>query len=91
MRIILRRLGVYALTAWVAITVTFFLPRLMPGNPHPDHDRQTAGEMSRGPRSGQSNSPLGGSLHESLIHQYFTFLNQLLHGNLGDSITKGAW
>jgi len=29
-----RKLAVYVVTAWVAITVNFLLPRLMPGN-HP--------------------------------------------------------
>ncbi|MGC8510951.1 MAG: ABC transporter permease, partial [Acidimicrobiales bacterium] len=33
MRLVLHRLGLYAITAWVAITVNFLLPRLMPGNP----------------------------------------------------------
>ena len=33
MKYLLRRLGVYALTAWVTITVNFILPRLMPGDP----------------------------------------------------------
>ena len=28
-----RKIAVYVLTAWVAITINFLLPRLMPGNP----------------------------------------------------------
>ncbi|MGH3279381.1 MAG: hypothetical protein ACRDNW_09610 [Trebonia sp.] len=28
-----RRFGFYLVTAWAAITVNFFIPRLMPGNP----------------------------------------------------------
>ena len=28
-----RRLGFYLIALWVALTVNFFLPRLMPGNP----------------------------------------------------------
>ena len=28
-----KRLGFYAIAAWVALTVNFFLPRLMPGDP----------------------------------------------------------
>ena len=30
---LLRRLGFYAIAAWVAITINFLLPRLMPGDP----------------------------------------------------------
>ena len=33
MRMILRRIAFYVVTAIVAITVNFFIPRLMPGNP----------------------------------------------------------
>ena len=33
MRFALRRLGFFALTLWAAVTLNFFLPRLMPGNP----------------------------------------------------------
>ena len=33
MRFALRRLGFFALTIWAALTLNFFLPRVMPGNP----------------------------------------------------------
>ena len=33
MRFILRRLGFYFVALWVALTLNFFLPRLMPGDP----------------------------------------------------------
>ena len=33
MRFALRRLGFFVLTLWVALTINFMLPRLMPGNP----------------------------------------------------------
>ena len=33
MRMLGRRLSLYLVTAWVAITVNFLLPRMMPGNP----------------------------------------------------------
>ena len=33
MRFLLHRLGFFALTLWAAITVNFFIPRLMPGDP----------------------------------------------------------
>ena len=33
MRVIARRLLFYIVTAILAVTVTFFIPRLMPGNP----------------------------------------------------------
>src|SRR5258708_10244350 len=33
MRRLLRRLGLYLLAIWAAVTINFFLPRLAPGNP----------------------------------------------------------
>ena len=33
MRFVFRRLGFFLLTLWVALTLNFALPRLMPGNP----------------------------------------------------------
>ena len=33
MRFVLRRAGFFLLTLWAAVTLNFFLPRLMPGNP----------------------------------------------------------
>src|SRR5947207_15365280 len=33
MRWFLRRLGFYLFATWVALTITFLLPRLMPGDP----------------------------------------------------------
>src|ERR1700758_3279401 len=32
-RRLIRRLGVYLLALWAAVTINFFLPRLAPGNP----------------------------------------------------------
>ena len=33
MTFLARRFGFYLVTAWAAITMNFFIPRLMPGNP----------------------------------------------------------
>ena len=33
MRFILRRLGFYIIAAWASLTINFFLPRLIPGDP----------------------------------------------------------
>ena len=33
MRFLLRRSAFFALTLWAALTVNFFIPRLMPGRP----------------------------------------------------------
>ncbi len=89
MRLILRRLGLYALTAWVAVTVNFILPRLMPGNPIQTLIGKLQGEVT--PQEIQAiRLSFGLGFHQGIIAQYFTYLNQLVHGNFGVSITLGA-
>lgn len=89
MRLIGRRLALYALTAWVAITVNFLLPHFMPGNPI-----QTMIGKLQGTVTPQEINAIrlsfGGGLNQSLLSQYFTYIGQLFHGNLGVSLTLGA-
>ena len=33
MRYLIRRLGFFVLTLWAAMTLNFFIPRMMPGSP----------------------------------------------------------
>jgi len=85
-RFIARRLGFYVITAWIAITVNFFIPRLMPGNPAELVFNRVRHSMS--PTALKAFSvAFGVDSHQGLISQYFSYLNQLLHGNLGISIT----
>ncbi|HKB17577.1 MAG TPA: ABC transporter permease [Candidatus Dormibacteraeota bacterium] len=88
---ILRRLGVYLLAAWVAITVSFLLPRVVPGNP-------VAGAVARASQSGNCNEQcvlaveeqLGYNVHTSLWDQYVGYLGNLAHGDLGHSWSENA-
>jgi peptide/nickel transport system permease protein len=91
MRALVRRLGVYVLAAWVAITVSFLLPRVVPGNP-------VAGAVARASQSGNCNSQcvlaveeqLGFNVHTSVWDQYVSYLGNLLHGDLGHSWSENA-
>ena len=91
MRALLRRLGVYLLAAWVAITVSFLLPRVVPGNP-------VAGAVARASQSGNCNEQcviaieeqLGYNVHTSMWDQYLQYLNNLAHGDLGHSWSENA-
>src|SRR5207245_8380124 len=91
MRALLRRLGVYFLAAWVALTVSFLLPRVVPGNP-------VAGAVARASQSGNCNSEcvaaveaqLGFNVHQSMWDQYMTYIGNLAHGNLGQSWSENA-
>lgn len=91
MAAILRRLGVYLLAAWVALTVSFLLPRVVPGNP-------VAGAVARASQSGACNEQcvlaveeqLGFNVHTSLWDQYLQYGGNLLHGDLGHSWSENA-
>ena len=86
MRLIGRRLALYALTFWVAITVNFLLPHFMPGNPIQTMIGKLTGNVTAAEIRAIRLS-FGGGLNQSLLSQYFTYLGQLIHGNLGFSIT----
>jgi peptide/nickel transport system permease protein len=85
MRFLARRIGFLLVALWAALTVNFFIPRLMPGNPaeammarfkgHVNPSAIHALEVAFG---------VGG--HQSLISAYFAYLNDTLHGNFGISL-----
>jgi peptide/nickel transport system permease protein len=82
---VIRRLGFYALTALVAITINFLVPHMMPGNPAEILLANFKGRVS--PAAVKSVSALFGLNHASLWSQYLTYWRQLLHGNLGISFS----
>lgn len=85
MTALLRRFGLYLLTAWVAITVNFLLPRLMPGNPVKILIGRLTGQVT--PQIVRSiELQFGVGLHQGLWAQYGHYWVQLFHGNLGESI-----
>jgi peptide/nickel transport system permease protein len=88
MRMIARRLGLYVLTAWVAITANFLLPRLMPGNPIQDMIGKLQSQVT--PSEIRAIRLSFGSVSGGLVHDYFIYISQLFHGNLGVSVTLGA-
>jgi peptide/nickel transport system permease protein len=78
-----RRLGTYLVTAWVAITINFFIPRLMPGNAV---TTMMAKFPTLEPAAVNALDAEFGVGHEgSLLHQYGVYLVDLAHGNLGIS------
>jgi peptide/nickel transport system permease protein len=84
-RFLLRRLGFFLLTLWAALTLNFFLPRLMPGNPA----LAMMGKF-RGPVSGPALKALevafGVNTHRSLISQYFSYIGDVATGKFGTSL-----
>src|ERR1700688_3464469 len=87
MRHLIRRILFYACAVWVAITLDFFIPRLAPGDPV----AALVGRMStKGYITPSMQQTLSAEFalntHDSLLLQYFKYLGNLLHGNLGNSI-----
>jgi peptide/nickel transport system permease protein len=83
-----RRVGFYLVTAWAAITMNFFIPRLMPGNPI-ELLMSRLSQNGPVPASMEHTLAIAFGLHtnQSLLSQYFQYWGQLFHGNLGISIT----
>ena len=86
MRFVLRRLGFFLLTLWVALTLNFALPRLMPGNPALAAIANHKGAIS--PQALKAlEAQFGLDTHQSLITQYVHYLGDLASGNFGVSLT----
>ena len=86
MRFVLRRLGFFALTLWVAVTLNFMLPRLMPGNPALAMIANHKGEIS--PTALKAlEAQFGLNTHQSIIAQYFQYLGDIATGKFGESLT----
>lgn len=83
-----RRIGFYLVTAWAAITMNFFIPRLMPGNPVQLLIARLQGQGQITARAIHALTvAFGLNTKASLLSQYGHYWVQLLHGNLGTSIT----
>lgn len=83
-----RRFGFYLVTAWAAITMNFFIPRLMPGNPAQILVSRLSAQGPIAPGLYHAlQVAFGLNANSSLLTQYFQYWDQLFHGNLGTSIT----
>jgi peptide/nickel transport system permease protein len=99
MRILGRRIVFYLITALAAITVDFFIPRMMPGNPVEAILAHLQGQISASTVKSLA-VQFGVQTKEGLLGQYLNYLNNILHGNFGistsyypssvSSVIKGA-
>jgi peptide/nickel transport system permease protein len=86
MRYVLRRAGFFLLTLWVAITLNFFLPRIMPGNPAIAMMAKFRGKVAS-PEALQSLETIFGvNSGQSLPAQYVHYLGDVFTGNFGTSL-----
>jgi peptide/nickel transport system permease protein len=86
MRYILRRLGFYLIAAWVSLTINFFLPRLIPGDPASAIFAGARGQLQP-EQLDQLRAALGLS-NEPLFNQYLTYLSHVLRGDFGISFSS---
>jgi peptide/nickel transport system permease protein len=84
MQFIVRRLIFYLVAAWVAVTVNFFIPRAMPGNAV-DTMMSKFPQLQPGALKALE-AEFGVGHQGSLSHQYWVYLVDLFHGNLGLSV-----
>ena len=84
-----RKIAVYVLTAWVAITANFLIPHLVPGNPI----QTMIGKIQSLVTPSQLHAikqAFGGGVNQGLLAQYGHYWTQLFRGNLGVSISLSA-
>jgi peptide/nickel transport system permease protein len=87
-RFFLRRAAFYLFTAWAAITINFFLPRMMKGDPVSAYLQKNQGSIS--PEAADSLRTLFGLDEDrSLLQQYVDYWGLMLSGDLGRSFSKG--
>ncbi len=83
---VVRRLVFYVVAGWAALTVNFFIPRLMPGNPV---ETMMAKFPELQPQAQRALEAEFGASHDgSLIHQYGQYVVDVFHGNLGVSVIE---
>jgi peptide/nickel transport system permease protein len=88
MRFALRRTAFYLFTAWAAITINFFLPRMMKGDPISAYLQKNQGKIS--PEAVAALRTLFGlDTGTSLWQQYLDYWGLLFSGDLGRSFSHG--
>ncbi len=84
MKFLIRRVGFLLVALWVALTVNFFIPRLMPGNPAVAMMAKFHGHVNPAALHALEVA-FGVNSHESLISAYVQYVGNTFRGNLGIS------
>lgn len=82
----LRRFGFYLVAFWVSITLNFFLPRFMPGDPVSRMVARLQGQLR--PDQIEALKESFGLSNAPLWEQYLSYLGQIFSGDLGFSISR---
>ena len=83
MSFILRRIGFYLVAAWASLTLNFFLPRLMPGDPATAIFARSQGRLE--PEAIEAMKKAYGLSDDPLPVQYLNYVRATLTGDLGTS------
>lgn len=86
MQYILRRALFFIATLWAAMTVNFFLPRLMPGNPAMAMMARFHGRLN-GQALHAMEVAFGVNLKQSLVTEYLSYFRGSFTGQFGRSLT----
>jgi peptide/nickel transport system permease protein len=89
MRVFIRRIGFYLLAAVAAVTLDFFIPRMVPGDPVLTALASLKGSAPPGAIKALELQYGEGPHPKGLWGQYLHYWNMLLHGNLGYSLSLG--
>jgi len=85
-RYLLRRLGFFVITLWAALTINFFIPRLMPGNPAIAMMARYKGRIN--PEALKAlEVAFGVNNQQNLFVQYLDYLRNTATGHFGISLT----
>ena len=87
MKFLVRRVGFLLAALWAAVTVNFFIPRLMPGNPAEAMMATFRGHVNPAALHALEVA-FGINTKESLASAYVQYLGNLLHGNFGISTSS---
>jgi peptide/nickel transport system permease protein len=89
MRWFLSRLLFYVFAVWVALTLSFLLPRVMPGNPIGGIlQHLSPAQISANPGIIKTYETLVGGGHQSLLSAYWQYLHRVAHLNFGISTSN---
>src|SRR3954451_3943279 len=89
MRWLARRLVFYAFAIWVALTINFLLPRLMPGDPIAGLlAHLNPSQLAANPGLIQTYQALLGGGHHSIWQDYVTYLGRIAHFDFGLSTSN---
>src|ERR1700748_861543 len=86
---LLRRLAFYVFAVWVALTLNFLLPRLMPGSPIGGVlQRLSPAQIQSNPGIIQTYQALLGGGKGTIWHDYVVYLHRVAHLNFGVSTSN---